>query len=821
MDSSPIDALRFDLVHVYRRLKGSPRFVAAVLFSLGLGNGLTIAAFSAVNSVVLRPFPYREPDQLGVLWGSTSWSERPSVDKGEVTEWISQCRVVQDHSFFQMNPISFTLEGGDVVNGGMLGATTFSLLGRTPSLGRAFIEGSESGGAEASVILSDGFWTSHFGRDPGVLGRSLRLNGRPHTVVGVMPAGFFFPDQYFRLWVPLGDQVSSHALVRLRQGKTVDEAQDDLSRWIRSRPSAGAGTKALGVYRLHSAVVTKYSLALGTLLAASVLLLLIASANVANLLLVRGAAKVQDAAICAALGATGSRVLRVLLLEGLVLGIGGGSLGLLSGWSALRAVTRLGLTDVSRLEDSTLDGNVLVFALCVSVLSGAIAGLGPAWMAVRADLVSVLQAPSGHPNRFVRGRLQGLLVTLETALALMLLIIAGLFTSSFVRLARADWGFDPAGLLAVEVTLPDGGGETARWVDVIERVSARLSRLPMVAETAVSFGIPIKYTFRRAPLRVLGQMTDRAECWTVGSGYFRAMKIPLLRGREFGPSDGTGRQRVTVVSRDLAHSLWPGQDPIGKDLELLTPRQAVRQRMFAGPPGSVDLATANSPDSWEPDGAPLRVIGEVGVVRAFALDVAPKPALYLEYRQDPVPLPKRGFFVARSAADPQQTSIMIRKEVSAVVGADSVRSVTEMSGLVGTSIGSRGPNGLLLIAANVLGGLGWLFATVGIYGLVSLTVTQRAREIAVRVALGAQSSQIIAGVLKEGIRPVLFGVGLGLSGAFMITRQLKALLFEVTPMDPLIVGAASIALLFSACAGCLLPAVGLLATSPAATLRQQ
>ncbi len=814
-------SLWIDASHALRRLRRSPRFVAAVLLSLGLGNALTIAAFAAINAVVLRPFPYHASENLCVVWGSTSWDIRPSIEPDTLAAWIGGSRSVEDGEFFQLSPAFFTTEGGESIQGSVVGPRMFALLGVAPSIGRPFATGREKHTDQHAVVLSHAFWISHFGGRPSALGTPLRLNGRIHTVIGVMPPQFFFPDQHARLWTLIDEEMPPHAVVRLRPGAKAEEAQAELNDWQQStkRRISPMRHDSAGVFPLVAVVSGQYQVALGTLLAAALALLLIASANSANLILARGHAKKGELAVFAALGASPLRLARLVAAECFWLGLGGALIGLVVGFGALHILRLLRLTDVLRLDIASIDGSVVAFGVAASVVSTLVAALLPVLYARTADVRPLLQAGGVGTRGSADSRVRTFLVTMETSLALILLILSGLLAGSFVRLVRVSWGFDPERLVALEVTRPQRPA-AADWSQVERSVAERLSSLPAVQSSALSFGIPIQYRYKNVQLGSNGRLSASAQAWTVGSGYFKTMRIPLHRGREFEPQDGTEAPRVAVVSQDLAESLWPGDDPIGKEISILKFREDLLKRVMASANPRLEQARLRDvPDSWEPEGRTLRVVGEAGTVRSFGLDLAPGPVLYLDYRQDSNGSPL-AYFVVRTLTNPEREMRSIRAAVSALVEPASIQRVTLMSELVDTSIGGRGTNKLLAVASILLGGIGLLFAALGVFSLVSLVVAQRAHETAIRRALGATPRRILLGLLGRELRAVMVGIGLGLGGAVIATSPIESLLFGVKPMDPLTMAIASITVFLAACFGCALPAIRGLAQDPVETLRQ-
>jgi putative ABC transport system permease protein len=826
-----MDRFITDLRHAIRVSVRNPLFTLAVLLSLGPGIGLNAAVFSFVNAVLLQPFPYKDPDRLALIWGTKSFEVQRGLRGEDLENWGEQSHDIQDLAVFQINtfPFSIGADGAHSIRGAMVGTRTFSLLGVSAVVGRTFSEIEEEPGNEKNVVLSYGLWQSRFGRDTGVVGKSIQMNGELHTIVGVMPAEFFFPDQNVQVWVPLTRSTQMfeqvHGLVRLRPGATLGQAQvelDTLSRRVQKRGVGSPSELNPGIFSLYRVVVGKYETALWTLLAAVAVLLLIACANTSSLMLARGIGREKEFAMRVSFGGSRSRIFWLLLTENVFLSLSAGVFGILLGYWGVLSLRSLRLADIQRFDLARMDPKVLLFSLGISLLAGVLSGLVPALKCSQSDLLPALQAggASTHPRR--HGQIRNLLVTIEVAVAVILLIASGLLISSFMRLAHASWGFDSDHLLIVEATIPELRGRISpRQIEFATEVLEQLPRVPEVTSSAMAYGLPIKYGWKSTRFAVDGRMIDwKAGSWIISPRYFRTLAVPVLSGREFERRDDQLASRSVVISKEFAQRLWPGKDPIGKKVEILKLRKDLQDKVRMNPT-ILDSATERSPASWEPDGPPWVVIGEVGNVRMFGLDLDPDPALYIDYRQQNWFAAGNEKFVLRTSADPLKIASAVTGQIVAAQKAASIVDVSAMSDLVSQSIGGRGSNKLMLVISILFGGLSLSLAAAGIYAVVSFSVLQRAREIGVRRALGAQSADIFRLVLNQGMRPVLPGLLLGLVGALMLSGVLNGLLFGVTPTDPGTFLSISILLLLVSGAACFISALRALRVNPAEALHYE
>jgi putative ABC transport system permease protein len=823
-----------DLRYAFRMLVRNRSLTAIVALSLGLGIGLNTAVFSFVDAVLLHPFPYSQPEKLVFIWGTKNLDVRRGISGTTLDQWQSQSATLEKIAPFQLNLSSVSLDSGgaDTLQAAYVGTEIFSVLGARPLIGRTFLSSEEESGGDKSVILSYGLWQSRFGGDKNAIGTVARLSGEPYTILGVMPQNFFFPDQDAQLWIPLtkrgGFYGQVHGLGRLRPNATLPQAQAELDTFAKN-DAKESGDKTnqstAGVFRLYDVVVGKYQLALWTLLGAVTLLVLLACANVANLLLARGVAREKELAVRAALGAGRAGIFRQLLTESLVLALFANAVGLLAGYWAIRFLRIFHLSGVTALDRAAMNYRVLLFSLALSLLAGLISGIMPAWKASSKDLHASLQQGSAGTTGRKHGQLRNLLVSLEVAFAIVLLVSAGLLVNSFERIVHASWGFNSEQLLLVQLHLPQTWKKSSSPVtEFAESVLLRLKTMPGVSSAAMAGGVPIRYSYRGLPIVVDGKRigSDFNPAMTaVSHDYFRAMGIPLLRGREFTIQDDAQSKRVVVISRALAEKIWHGQDPIGKTFVTLRVKQELMEKLKARQSGPAIAAMVRLPSSWEDDGGPLEVIGEVGDVRMFGLEEEAAPALYEDYRQVTLEsrFMPRQYFIIRTTGDSNSVVSEAKTVIQSIQPAVVFEDFVPMQDLVSKSVGGRGSNKLLLVISILFGSLSLFLAAAGIYGVVSHSIVQRTREIGIRMALGADARDIVRLLMTQGMRPVLWGASLGLVGCWAITRFFKALMFGITPTDPLTFSIVSALLLFVSLCACLIPSIRTMNTNPVEALR--
>jgi len=791
--------LRQDLVHASRQMRKAPLFTLIAILTLALGIGATTTIFSVVDAVVLRPLPYPEPDRLMRLWETNPQTDDFSVSDPNFLDWRHANRSFTDMAAIRSASLTLVGDGEPVrLNAAAVTASLFPLLGVQPALGRAFLpEEDRPGGASQVVVLSHRLWQSRFGADPGIVGRSLRLDGRSFTVLGVLPAGFNFLP-WADLWMPLAPDAAADrtdkwldVVARLKPGVSMTQARADLDgigrRLAERYPESNRDWGVRIVSFPEWIVGPRVTRTMLVLFAAVGLLLLMACVNVSNLLLARASVRGREMGLRAALGAGRARLIRQLLTESVLLAGCGAVAGLGLAHGAVRLLKAIGPEGVPRLDEIRLDGRVLAFTVAAALLTGLLFGLAPALQASRANLYALLQ--QGGRTALVAGRrLRDALVVGELALAMVLVTGAGLMIGSFLRLQRVDAGFDPEGVLAVQVELPDREYPPERRIVALPEMLARIAALPGVQATGATNAPPFGAFRPNINFTVDGRETQGPEDFlsadwrAVTPGFFRTMGIPLRRGRLFTEADRDGSLETVVISQALADRLWSGEDPVGR-------------RILWGGTG----------------GHPLTIVGVVGDVRDVDLEAAPRSVLYLPYGQCPwaqmTLLIKTGLI--KSEGSPAGLTDAIRREIRAQ---DAHLPIPEIRPLGESLAGAvEAPRFRMLLFA-LFATVALLLAVIGVYGVMSFAVAQRTREIGVRLALGARPWSVVALVLRRGLVLTCAGIALGWAVAFALTRFLASLLYGTAPTDAATF--TTVALLLSAVA----TAAGLFPASRAAAV---
>jgi putative ABC transport system permease protein len=768
-----MDILLQDLRYGIRKLAKNPGFTVIAVLALALGIGANTAIFSVVNAVLLRPLAYKEPGRIAMVWMDNhklgvdqDWHSYPNY-----MEYKNESQTFEDMAAY--NDRSFNLTGaGDPVRvvGAWATASLFSVLGVQPVLGRTFTVDEEEPGHDLVVVLSYRLWQRNFGGDRDIVGRQISLNGASRTVVGVMPATFSFPDKDAELWIPLAVSPQARnnrhvlwlkAVGRLRPGVTLAQARADMST-IAGRLEqqydfmAGYGVNLVPI---HDQIVGSVRPALLVLLGAVALVLLIACTNVANLLLVRAAAREREVAIRVALGAARRRLVRQMLTESVILGVVGGGAGLVVAALGLRVLVALAPADIPRLDQIRIDWLVLAFSMGVSLATGLIFGLVPALQASKPDLnESLKEGGRGSTGGVHRRRVRSVLVVSEVALSLLLLIGAGLMIKSFVRLQRFNLGFNPDRLLTLRLQLPGSKYKQESQVSAFYReLLDRVQNLPGVQSAGAISTIfltktPVStnFTIEGRPPAPFDQRIE-VPLDSVSPNYFRVMGIPLLEGREFTDDDKVGARGVVIVNQAFARRFFPDEDPIGK-------------RFVYGEPEG-------------PNPAWLTIVGVVADTRRTGFDAEVRPETFLPYAQTPE---SSMYIVVRAASEPLHLVEAVRDTVWAIDRDQAVFSIMTMDEMLADKMSQRRFNMLLL---GIFAGAALTLATVGIYGVLSYSVTQRTHEIGVRIALGAGRTNVLAMVVGQGMLLAVVGIGLGLTASIFLTRLMAGLLFGVSATD--------------------------------------
>ena len=801
-----MSALLADFRSAVRSLRRQPTISAVAILTLVLGIGAATAMFTLVKAVLLDPLPYADAGRLVVLRERKPTGETDLVSTPTYEDW--RRRSTQIEAMAAYRHVRYTFAGTD-------GPSTVPALKATPSLfdvlrsgaaaGRTLIAGDATPGRDRVVVLSQGFWQQQFGGDPAVIGRVILLDRQPHEIVGVMPAGFGFPPAgEEQLWTPLSnDPADRHSqsrraralsvIGRLRAGASPAQAQQEMSAIAEGLaaeyPDSHAGWGAQ-LASAHEQLVRTVRPALLVVFAAVGFLLLIVCANVANLMLARLASRRREIAVRAALGAGRLQLLRQLLTESAVLALTGGALGLLVALATVRLVQSLPARSLPRAADVRVDAAVLLFTVGLSLAVAALFGLLPAFQISRSSLRDAVNESSGATRGPASLRLLNGLVVLEVAVALVLLVGAGLMTRSFADLMRVRPGFDPERVLAAQIHLPQSAYRTgADRVRFFEELVARTRVLPGALSAGAVTALPmhpvgidfaLPFTIEgRAPHPTAEE--PQADIRAATPGYFETMRIPLLAGRLLEDGDRQGAPAVLVINETLARRYFQAEDPI--DRTIRTPHGAAR------------------------------VVGVVGDTRHYGLDSEPRPAIFLPFLQNAFP----GMaLVVRTAADPAQFAPLVRREVLALDPAQPIFDLRTMEAVLSQSVFVPRTSMLLLAA---FAGAALLMALVGIYGVIAYSVGQRTRELGVRMALGATAGGTVRMIVRSSMGSVALGVVIGLAGAVVVSRALSGMLHGVGPLDPLVFGAVPLALAAAALVASLLPARRAAKVDPIEALR--
>jgi putative ABC transport system permease protein len=802
-----------DVRYGIRSLLRTPSLTVVAVVTLGLGIGANTVMFSVIHGVLLRPLPFSNPDQVVTLWNT--YRETPEnrdpvspVDFGDWQEQSSSFTYLAAHDRFsyvlarEQDPVR--------LRAARVSGDFFAVVGLQPALGRALIPADDHPGHDRVVVLSHRLWQSEFGGDAGIVGEALTLNGESYTVLGVMPAGFEFPDGV-DLWAPLAlrpDQllpverrtVYLRVLGRLTPEVTLAQAQAEMSTIARhleeEYPESNTG-RGVSVIPLHEHTVGDLRPALLVLFGAVGLVLLIACANVASLLLTRATGRQQEVAIRAALGADRAHLLRQHLTESTLLGLLGALGGLLLVPWGLDLVRTLSPEGVPRIHEIALDWRVLCFTLATGLGTGILCGLAPALMTSGADLHSLLRDGSRLSGQRVRRRLRRALVIAEISMAEALLIGGALLLQSFVQLRSVDPGFDGENVRTAQFELFSGRyAERTPRVQFYREVTERVAALPGVRAAALTTTVPLQgiqlgydFTVQGRPAPAHGQLPAAAyDCVT--PEFFRVMGIQLLAGRSFTGADGPDAPPVVIINDVMARRYWPGEDPIGQKIRIIA-----------------DLPKTDPPA--------LEIVGVAEGVRAQALDTGSRPAMFLPYAQRPW---RSGFLLVRMEENAPATAVNVRSAVHTVDKTIALSDFRSTEDYLSSSV-ARPRFRTFLMGA--FAALALVLATVGVYGVVSYSVGQRFREIGVRVAMGAQRTDIFKLVVREGLQLGIAGVALGLAAALALTRFLSGLLYGIGPNDPSTFAIISMVLVAVSLLACYLPARRAVRVDPVVTLRYE
>jgi putative ABC transport system permease protein len=795
------DVIR-DARYAIRQLLMNPGFTVIAIVTLALGIGATTAMFSVVNGVLLRPFPYHEPDRLVFVNEIVPQYGRFSVAPATFLDWRKQNAVFEQIAAFTAGSATLADAGGpERVANGAVSWDVFDLLQVRPARGRGFRADEDAPGRNNVVVLSHGMWQRRFGGDPNILGRTIRLNGSPSTVIGVMPAEFYFPSRQAEFWSPIAINPvnasrGAHFLgvvARLKPGITLQRAHTEMKaiseRLAVEYPNNSANESAQ-VVALHEQVIGAVRPALLTLLAAVGAVVLIACANVANLLLVRAAARRREIAVRTALGAGRWRLVMQMLSESTVLAVAGGTIGLLLAYLAIPSIGTLSAGSIPRVDDIRIDVTVLMFVTAISLVTGLLFGLAPAWQAARSHVSEVLKegsrsvATSG--GRWVRS---GLLIA-EVALSIVLLVGATLLLRSFARLTGVDPGFRAENVLAFCVALPrmaypEDHHRSTFFNTLLAKLEARpeISSAGMVQTLPMRGGYVLSFEIRGRAKPKPGEEPS-ANHRVVSADYFKTLGIPLIRGRAFTNRDTEKAPMVAVIDQTFADRYFAGSDPIGQAIDI-----------------------GNGTDGF------YEIVGVVGDVHHGGLDGSPNPTMYVPFNQDVF---DTMWVVARTDGDPAGLAAVVRQTLREIDGTLPAFGMTPLATVVSNSIAQRRFSMLLLAG---FAGVALFLAAVGLYGVVAYSVSQRTQEIGVRMAIGARHRDVIGMVIGGGMRLALVGTGIGLVAALALSRVVRTMVYGVTPLDPVSYVITSCLLLAVAVLACYVPARRATRVDPITALR--
>ena len=805
--------IRQDLRYGLRTMLKNPAFTIIAVVALALGIGANTAIFSVVNSILLRPLPFKDPDRLVFIWHAyPKLNLMAPVSPPGFMDYRARGDVFESAAASVGASVNLTGEGEpERIQLRAVTASYFPTLGVMPALGRTFLDEEDQPGHDHVVILSNGLWQRRFGADPSIVGKTITLDGEGYNVVGVMPESFRLFGQD-NIWAPLAlsaEQLAPNRrrseflmmVARLRPGVTLGQAQAAMNAVAgqiqqdnpQSFPSDGSW--GLQVKPVYEEMVADIRPALLVLLGAVGFVLLIACANVANLLLARASGRRREIAIRTALGAGRGRLVRQLLTESVLMSLVGGGLGLLLAVWGVDVLIKLNENNIPRSQEIGIDGRVLAFTFGLSLLTGVLFGLVPALQASKTELTEALkEGGRGSAGRH-RTRFRNLLVVSEIALALVLLIGAGLMVKSFARLLHVNPGFDPQNLLTMQVALPSTKyREPAQRADFYRQTLEKIRSLPGVQAAGAVSNLPLSGSVSSGFFSIEGQeyspgqQLPHGDIRSATTEYLQAMSIPLSKGRYFNDRDTDANTLVTIIDETIARLYWPDSDPIGKRIAF------------------------NRPDDtkvW------IEIVGVVGAVKHKALDADYRGQIYLPHAQSP-----RGgmYLVVRTLGEPSSMTAMVRSAIQAVDKDQPVYRVMTMEALVTESVAQKRFSMLLLALFAVVA---VMLAIVGLYGVMSYGVSQRTHEIGVRMALGAQSRDVLKMVVGQGLALALIGVGVGLVAAFLLTRLMSSLLFGVSATDPYMFASIPLILAAVALLACYIPARRATKVDPMIALRYE
>jgi predicted permease len=806
-------ALVQDLRYGIRTLAKNPGFTIVAVLTLALGIGANTAIFSVVDAVLLRPLPYPESNRLFTVYQTSPQdpAQNTGVSYPNFLDWAQQNQVFDSIAAVRGNSLALSGQGEPTyVEAGSVTSNYFDVLRVKPLLGRALQSSDDALDANPVAVMSETLWRARFGADPAIVGRTITLDQHPIAVVGIVP-GYFHPsvpDSAAQLWVPLRqDGIFSDmrgrrgghylsALGRLKLGVTAAQAQSEMAameqRLAEQYPNENKGW-GIRIVSLQSDIAGNVRTALLVLLGAVGFVFLIACANVASLQLARAASRRKEIAIRVALGAGRHRLLRQFLTESVLLSVIGGTVGLVLAYEGLQGLIAWLPADLPRISEIHVDARVLAFGFGLSLLSGVIFGLAPAWHGTESRLAEALEGARGVGEGRTSHRARNVFVVAETALAIVLLVGTGLLIRSFARLQQVNVGFNPAQLLVAQIGLPRAQyAKPEQWISFYKQTLGRMNALPGAPEAAVAVPLPLSDSYINLAFAIEGRPprtkseAPTADFVAISPNYFHAMQVPLLRGREFGDADSELAPNVCVISATVAQQLFPNESALGQRIIIGYPADAVRE-----------------------------IVGIVGDVKDSDLAARESAQVYVPFVQNP-------FWAAdiavRAHGNPSALSGALREQIRAIDSALPLAEVRPMAEVIGSSIAQPRFRTTLL---SLFGAAALLLAAIGIYGVLAYTVAQQTREIGIRMALGANPGRVLRLVLGRGLRLAGAGMVIGVLAALMLTRLLNSLLFGVSATDPITFAAVAGLLFAVALLACYVPARRAMRVDPMVALRYE
>ncbi|HYE73172.1 MAG TPA: ABC transporter permease [Blastocatellia bacterium] len=800
-----MQALLQDLRYGVRMLVKRPGFTLIAMTTLALGIGANTAIFSIVNTVLLRSLPYPESEKIVMLWQGGQRGEQGhlQVSPPELMDYRAQQQVFQHLAAHTIADANLSGSGEpERLRAAVVSADWFTVLRTQPLQGRTFLTEEHQPGQNNSVVLSYGLWQRRFGGDTNVIGRSIVLNGRARTIVAVMPNGFRFPAEA-DLWLPLAltpEQLSPNqrarhylnVIARIKDGVTLAQAEER----VRAIANGFPGGLDARLIALQDELVGPVKAPLYVLFGAVIFVLLIACANVGNLLLARSSARRPEMAIRQALGASRIRLLRQMLTESLLLALIGGALGILLAWWGKDSLIALTSDVIPRADEINLNIGVMGFALALSLLTGILFGLAPALQSSRLNLNEMLKLGAQSVNSGSGQRLRSFMVVFQIATAIVLLVGAGLLLRSFYRLSQVNPGFKPEQVLTADLSLPFSRYDTdAKRADFYQRLVPQLAALPGVQSAGIISDLPLSgmnadrsYTHEAIPPDRQRRSPPNADFRHCSADYFNAIGIPLLTGRTFTEQDAANSQPVAIVNEALANRIWPNENAVGKRIAFLAPQGLEPWRV---------------------------IVGVVGNVKHRGLNTDVRPEIYVPHAQAPIGTMT---LVLRTAGDPMAMAATIRKTVQSLDAEQPLFNIRALDRLRNESIA---PQRFILMLLGLFAVVALFLSGLGIFGVITYTVNQRTRELGIRMALGAQASDILRLVVRQGMKLVIVGIVIGLGCALAVSRLIKALLFGIGPSDPITFIAVASILAAVAALACWIPARRATNVDPLIALRYE